>query len=67
MPDLSFAVVGCGSFGSRRVNALRKIGARIACLVDINRELVSRMAREVGCDHCTDYRDALRRKDITLF
>ncbi|MEM2878911.1 MAG: Gfo/Idh/MocA family oxidoreductase [Candidatus Hadarchaeales archaeon] len=64
MPDMSFAVVGCGSFGSRRVSALRKIGAKIACLVDTNRELVSKMALEVGCDYYTDYLEALRRKDL---
>ncbi|MEM3658651.1 MAG: Gfo/Idh/MocA family oxidoreductase [Candidatus Hadarchaeum sp.] len=64
MTDLSFAVIGCGSFGSRRVNALRKIGARIACLVDINEEMVSKMARESGCDYYTDYREALMRKDF---
>lgn len=64
MSDLSFAVIGCGSFGSRRVNALRKIGARIACLVDTNEELVAKMARDIGCEHYTDYREALKAEDF---
>jgi predicted dehydrogenase len=63
MTDLSFAVVGCGSFGSRRVNALVKLGVRL-CLVDVDEELVSRMAREAGCEYYTDYREALRRGDL---
>ena len=64
VPELAFAVVGCGGFGSRRVNALRKIGARIGCLVDIDEKLVANLAREVGCEYHTDYREAVRRDDI---
>jgi predicted dehydrogenase len=64
MSELSFAVVGCGGFGSRRVNALRKIGAKIGCLVDIDEKLVSNLAREVGCEYYTDYREAVKKDDL---
>ncbi len=61
---LNFCVVGCGGFGSRRVNALRKIGAPISCLVDVNEKLVSKLAEEVGCDYETDYTKAVKRDDV---
>jgi predicted dehydrogenase len=62
--ELSFAVVGCGGFGSRRVNALRRIGAKIACLVDIDEKLVSNLAREIGCEYHTDYHEAMKKDAI---
>jgi len=62
--ELGFAVVGVGGFGIRRVNALRKIGARIACLVDVEEEKIAELAREIGCDYRTDYREAVKRKDV---
>lgn len=60
----SFCVVGCGGFGSRRINAIRKIGAEIACLADVDEKLVSGLAREVGCEYCTDYREAVQKDDV---
>lgn len=64
MSELSFAVVGCGGFGSRRVNALRRIGAKIACLVDIDENVVSKMAQEAKCDYYADFQKAVTRKDV---
>ena len=63
MSELNFAVIGCGGFGSRRVNALRKLGEKIVCLVD-TREEISKLAKEIGCDFYSDYREALRRGDL---
>jgi predicted dehydrogenase len=62
--ELRFAVVGCGAFGARRVNALGKIGAPLTCIADTNEELVKNLAGEVGCDYHTDYREAVKRKDV---
>ena len=64
MSELSFAVIGCGGFGSRRIEALRKIGSKIACLVDLDEKRVSDLAREIGCEHYTDYLEAVRRDDV---
>lgn len=64
MSELSFAVIGCGGFGSRRIEALRKIGSEIACLVDVDEKRVSDLAREIGCEHYTDYREAMIRDDV---
>lgn len=64
---LSFAVVGCGGFGGKRINALKNIKAPISCLVDVNESLVSRLAKEIGCEHETDYRKAVKRKDVDCF
>ncbi len=61
---LNFCVVGCGGFGSRRINALRKIDARISCLVDVDKKLVSKLAEEVGCEYETDYQEAMKRNDV---
>jgi len=63
MTDLTFAVVGCGGFGSRRINALRKLGATIKCLVDVDKK-VSSLAKEIGCDYVADYQKIVGRKDI---
>lgn len=61
---LKFAVVGCGGFGSRRVNALRQVNAKISCLVDLDEKHVSKLAGEVGCEYSTDYSKAVRRDDV---
>ncbi len=64
MSELSFAVIGCGGFGSRRIEALRKIDSEIACLVDADEKRVSDLAREIGCEHSTDHREAVQRNDV---
>lgn len=65
MPDkLGFCVVGCGGFGARRVNALRKLGEKIVAIVDIEKEKASKLAQEVGCDFYADYREAIKRSDL---
>ena len=61
---LGFAVVGCGSFGTRRAKAVREAGGRIACLADLDEGRVSRMASEFGCDYTTDYHEAMKRVDV---
>jgi len=62
--ELRFAVVGIGGFGSRRVKAVGKAGGRVACLVDLDEERISKMASELGCDYSTDYRKAVKRDDV---
>ncbi len=64
---LGFAVVGCGGFGTRRINALKKIGARLVCLVDTDKERVTKLAHEAGCEYHVDYKDAVKRNDIDCF
>ncbi len=64
MAKLSFAVVGCGGFGTRRINALKKIGAEIACLVDVDKKRASKLAQELGCEFHTDFRKAVKRDDV---
>ncbi len=61
---IRFCVVGCGGFGRRRINALRKIGAEISCLVDTDEKLVSGLAREIGCEYTTDYLKGVGRDDV---
>ena len=61
---LRFAVVGIGGFGSRRVKAVGKAGGRVACLVDLDEERISKMASELGCDCSTDYHKAVKRDDV---
>ncbi len=61
---LKFCVVGCGGFGSRRVNALRKIGAEISCLVDLDEKLISKLAEEIGCGYDIDYHKVVKRDDV---
>ena len=61
---IRFCVVGCGGFGSRRINALKKIGAVISCLVDTDEKLVAGLAREIGCEYTTDYLKGVRRDDV---
>jgi len=59
-----FAVVGIGGFGSRRVRAVGKAGGRVACLVDLDEDRISKMASELGCDYSTNYRKAVKRDDV---
>lgn len=61
---LRFAVIGCGSFGARRAKAVGEAGGRVACLVDLEEERVSRMASELGCDYATDYSEVVKRNDV---
>jgi Zn-dependent alcohol dehydrogenase len=61
---LNFAVVGCGGFGTRRINAIKKIGAKLVCLVDTDKEKVTKLAREAGCEYHVNYKDAVKRNDI---
>jgi len=67
MSKLGFTVVGCGGFGSRRVNALKKMGEKIPFLVDANEKIVSTMAKEIGCGYYTDYLEAVKRDDVDCF
>ncbi len=67
MAKLSFAVVGCGGFGIRRVKAVKEIGAPLAsltCLVDVNKDMISKLAAETGAEYHTDYLEAVKRDDI---
>lgn len=59
-----FAVVGIGGFGSRRVKAVEKAGGRVACLVDLDEERISKMASALGCDYSTNYRKTVKRDDV---
>jgi len=61
---LGFAVVGCGGFGTRRINALKKIGARLVCLADTDEKRVTKLAHEAGCEYHIDYKDAVKRNDV---
>jgi predicted dehydrogenase len=64
MSKMGFVVVGCGGFGARRVGALKKIDERIACLVDTNEEMVSKMAQEFQTEYKTDYKNVVNRDDV---
>lgn len=69
MAKLNFAVVGCGAFGVRRVNALRSIGANISgltCLVDLDKARVGKLAEEAGAEYEPDYLKAVKRDDVDV-
>jgi predicted dehydrogenase len=57
-------VVGCGRLGIRRIKALQRLGAEIRCIVDVNKEKISELAKEIGCEYYTDYLEAMKRKDV---
>jgi predicted dehydrogenase len=63
MIDLNFAIIGCGRIGTRRINALKKIGAEVKCVVDPQAHAV-KLAEELGCDHYRDYHEAIKRNDV---
>jgi len=61
---LRFAVIGCGRIGTRRINALKKLDAEVAYIVDTVEPHVARLAREVGCDYSTGFHEAVKRNDV---
>jgi predicted dehydrogenase len=61
---LGFAVIGCGRIGKRRINALRKLDAKVVCIVDTVEKNVAKLAPELGCEHYTDFHKAVKRDDV---
>lgn len=61
----SFAVVGVGWFGNKRISALTRISsAEIKWIVDINADRAKQVANEVGSEYTTDIDVALSDAEI---
>ena len=62
---LGFAVIGCGNFGTRRIKSIAENKqAELICVVDVIKERAMKTAKKYGCDYYTDFRKAIKRKDV---
>lgn len=60
-------MIGCGSISGVHLKAISAIGsARLLAVVDIDRALAEKTAKQYGCDYYTDYHEVLRREDIDV-
>ena len=61
-----YGIVGCGSISRFHFNALKKIGAKITCVADINLEAAQKRADEFGARAVTDYRELVTADDVDV-
>ena len=62
---LGFTVIGCGNFGMRRIKSITdNKQAELICVVDVDKERAEQIAKKYGCDYYTDFREAIKRKDV---
>jgi predicted dehydrogenase len=61
---IRFIVVGCGRFGGRRARLIKaNPEAELLCLVDSNKELATKLGKELNCEFSTDYMQTLDKKE----
>lgn len=63
---INFGILGLG-IGATRARMVSKVeGAKLVCVCDLQEEKARQIARELGCDWCTDYEKMLKREDIDV-
>ncbi len=56
-----FGIIGCGSISRFHFNGLKKAGAEIVHIADINEQAAAPYVKEFGARFSTDYRKSGRR------
>ncbi|HKR62339.1 MAG TPA: Gfo/Idh/MocA family oxidoreductase, partial [Thermoanaerobaculia bacterium] len=59
------AIVGCGLIGQKRAKALQR-DARVVACADVVRERAESLARATNAFVSTDWREVVKRDDVTL-
>lgn len=64
MDKLRFGIIGCGRIGSRRAGALKNLDAEVVCINDVNEDIATKLASDIGCEYYKNYSDIAKRNDI---
>jgi len=61
----SFAVIGCGRMGMRRIGLIRNCTqATLRCVEDSSGEIAEKVGKQAGCEYCTGWESAVSRPDV---
>lgn len=63
---LGYGIIGCGNISRFHFNGLRKIGAQIVHISDINEKAAEPYVKEFGTKFSTDYNRLLQDPDVTV-
>lgn len=67
MPDIKFALIGCGRVSYKHINALKNIqGAKLVAVCDIKEERARQKGRESGVSWYTNYHEMLEKEAIDV-
>ena len=63
---LRYGIVGCGSISRFHFDALKKIGAQVTYVADLNLEAAKARAAEFGAKATSDYRELVNSPDVDV-
>jgi len=67
MSAYNAAIIGCGAIHTMHVNAIAKCAnVKLAAVVDIDENLVKKVASDYKCDFYTDYKEVLKQNNIDV-